>query len=239
MATTTTIYKIVITELIKNGFNYFRDPKTNKIIYLSENSLMNKILKYDEDVDDVVNKVFFNNNYLSDTDSDVAFKYLWLSRFLNREIKFQSLALFSAKNTALFYQNANIILSYFKDFDKYLTNYSENKQATDNDSKTNFVSGTKRNDNNNQNSIYSSLPQTEINLNTSDESLSFADTNTISKNKTESESKTESENETKGKASTESTGRNYDLNKLILYKESNLLDKILDDFDKNCFLQIW
>lgn len=236
---TTTIYKIITSELIKQGKHFFRNPDTNKIVYLSDDSFMDKIINYDEDVDDIVNLVFFNNNYLSNNEADIAFKYLWVSKFLNRQIKYQSLSLFSAKNTALFYQNANIILSYFKNFDKYLLNYSETEQTSENNGQTDFISNNNRNDINNQNSITSTLPQTEINMDTNNDNLPFADNNIITKGKNNSNSETKTKNINKGQGKNRTNNLQYDLNKLILYKKSNILDDILNDFDKECFLQIW
>lgn len=236
---TTTIYNIILGELYKKGYNYYRDEKTNKIIYLSDASLMQKILSYDPVVDDIVSVVFFNNNYLDLQDADIAFKYLWTSEFLNREIKYQTLEQFTAKNTALFYQYANILLAYFRDFDKYLTSNTETTQQGLNNSTNTQNTNLNKNNTTNNNSIVSTLPQTEINMDLNNDTLPYADTNNINKTKTKSDSTTTQSSKTDGANTQESTTRSYDINKLLLFSKANILKEILSEFDKACFLQTW
>lgn len=236
---TTRIYNILLGELYKRGYNYYRDEKTNKIVYLSDDSLMQKILSYDPIVDDIVSIVFFNNNYLNLEEADIAFKYLWTSEFLNREIKYQTLELFSAKNTSLFYQYANIILAYFRDFDKYLTNTSETETTGTSNSTNTQSTISNKNDIINSNSIVSTLPQTEINMDLNNDTLTYADNNNISKTKNNSNSNTDTKNHTDGENIQKSSTRSYDISKLVTYTKTNILQEILNDFDKKCFLQTW
>lgn len=236
---TTRIYNILLGELYKRGYNYYRDEKTNKIVYLSDDSLMQKILSYDPIVDDIVSIVFFNNNYLNLEEADIAFKYLWTSEFLTREIKYQTLELFSAKNTSLFYQYANIILAYFRDFDKYLTNTSETDTTGSSNSTNTQTIISNKNDIINSNAIVSTLPQTEINMDLNNDTLTYADNNNISKTKNNSNSNTDTKNHTDGENIQKSSTRSYDISKLVTYTKTNILQEILNDFDKKCFLQTW
>lgn len=236
---TTTIYRILISELEKQGFNYFQDEKTGKVRYLSDEALENKILTYDEDIDYIVSVVLFNNNYIHNNQADQAFKYLWVNRFLNREIKYQSLTLFTAKNTALFYQYANLILAYFRDFDKYLTGETQSETENKSDSKGKTTSEKTDTGKTNNVNLQSSLPQTEVKVDIDNPNLSYADDITTATAKTDNKGLSKTDNTQEGKSTSFQKTKAFDIMKLHQFKKSNILNDILDDFDKECFLQTW
>ena len=57
---TTTLYNVIRSELIKDGFNEFVDDDGNLIIFNEESQFMTKILKYDADVQKIVNNLGIN-----------------------------------------------------------------------------------------------------------------------------------------------------------------------------------
>lgn len=219
MKTTITLHDYIQTELLKKGLNEFYVPCENEIDIGSDGRLnfMTKILNYDKDVQDIVNKKLFHGLKLINPTHDIHFKKTYILRFLNREIGFQTIEAYATQNAYTFLTLEKYINSLYENYDKYLSNEhmtenvgnSKNKTVTDNRNAT------------------ATLPQSEVNINVDDTILNYADNNTINRTKNASENTNDSKQ----------VSTNYDVN--VLESLFPLFHKIFKTFDKKCFLQIW
>lgn len=225
---TTTLYNVIRSELIKEGFNEFVDDDGNLIIFEEESQFMTKILTYDSDVQKIVNKLFTDLS-LNDLEKDEHFKQTFLMRFLNRQINFQTIESFKVSLLSTFLINERFINTVYDDLDKYInqsqinenTNKQTNKQKTD---------GSTTADNR---QAYSQLPQNNVQLDVNSTIMESANDNTISRNKQINQQ--ENTGETLGESKTEN--KSYQLNELL--KSSQIMENIFNEFDRKCFLQVW
>lgn len=216
MKTITTLSEIIRSELIRRGFSDFENKNKSRVIFYDDDApFIKKCMNYDKDVDDIVTIKFFINNRLENLDYDKAFKKLWLNRFLSHEIGFQTMERFASQNTMCFLKLEKQIFNYYENFNKYLTGNTDSSN-TGTDSKTSEM----RN-------LESTLPQSEINLNISDDELAYGDNNTIQKNKDD------------GLTTNKSSSNNYSINNLDSAIRLDYMGKILNKFEKKCFLKIW
>lgn len=212
MKITTTIEEMIKSELIKKGKNEFHEK--NKLTFFSdEHAFIKKMMFYDEDVQEIVNRMFFGNEKLLLDESDINFKKQFVNRFLNRQIAFQTVESFSSQVIYTLLSNYEYINVLFDNLDDFVTG----KQTGTDESKGNETIDDRE--------LRATLPQREVNMNVDDTNLNFADENNISKRKAEREDNKESES------------RNYSIDELI--KSNNLIHEMFKIFDKQCFLQIW
>src|SRR5699024_362516 len=121
---TTTLFKLIQSELLKEGLNEFVDEDGNLIFFDSEHQITSKILSYDED------------------------KKMFLYRFINRQINRQTVESFKMQLLYTFLNHQDFLNRLAKDLDQYLTNATEqeqiNQQLTDgttiNDNRQAFAS---------------------------------------------------------------------------------------------------
>ena len=217
---TTTLFKLIQSELIKEGFNEFVDEDGNLIFFDSEHQFTSKILSYDEDIKNIVNDLF-SNHQLDDQVFDEQFKKMFLYRFINRQINRQTVESFKMQLLYTFLNHQDFLNRLAKDLDQYLTNATEQEQINQQ-----LTDGTTTNDNR---QAFASLPQTNVNIDVNDTNMKSADDNTISRNKQKNNQQTD--------GTTKGTSKAYQLDQLL--KTNGLLDTILDDFDRKCFLQFW
>ena len=166
---------------------------------------------YDADVEKIVNEKFFMGLSLSISDQE--FKRMFLNRFLNREITTQTMEMFTTQVSYNFMAERRYLESLYTNFDKFVTNEHVSQGNNKNNS-----------EHNNRNA-YQDLPQDEVNIDLNDDTFNFASNNAISKDKT---------------VSTQdnlNTSQDYNIDNLL--KLNELLNKVLDVFDKNCFLQVF
>lgn len=210
---TVTLYDYIKSELEIKGQINFISPKDGSL-KLDKNSFIRRIMNYDDEVKEIVNYDIFNNVKLDNPQYDNDFKKGFVNRFLNRSINFQSFEVFASKITTIFLTYRTILNTSYENLDKYLTNFTgeENTEiATDNSSTRN---------------IYSTLPQGEINLNLDDNTLNYADENTIGKNKKD----TNSRNTKKS--------MNFNFSDLKDVDLINVPEKVYQKMEK-CFLQVY
>ena len=221
MATTLTIYDILESELQNKGYNEFVDEEGNWIAFEKEHQFIQKMLSFDEEVASVVNELFFGNSQLDDLEHDKRFKRLFLMKFLDREIAFQSVEMFQSRMVFIFLANEGFIQNVFTDSEKYINSTQTNEQDS-----TQNTEGTTISDNRN---AFADLPQNQVNIDLNDDTLEYASDNTISKNKQANNQ----ENTQKSLGET----KNFQLDNLI--KSRGLLAPIFEEIDRQCFLQIW
>lgn len=236
---TSTPFKIISSELNRQGLSEFKNTINNvNIIGGRENAYIHKIIDYDTDVKNVVDNIFFHGFKFENIQADLNFKKSFITKFLHREIKFQTIDLFSSMLVSESIQSEKYINILFSDeIEKYLTNLN----IRESENNTNATS-TNQNDTlytsiDDNRQITGTIPQNEINLDLNDDTLTFADTNAISKDKTENNtSNTSNSNNTNNFVGLDKQNA-YNLESLQKYYAQK--NKILQEFDKKLFLQIW
>lgn len=128
MKYTTTLQEILEGELHSRGFNEFwnegritsNDPK-----YV----FMKKIMRYDEDVQTIVNDILFQDMSLEDKDADIKFKKMFLNRNLNKQIAYQTVEVFSSKILSDFLILEDAINYTFKNAEDLLSSGSSSSNT--------------------------------------------------------------------------------------------------------------
>lgn len=218
--TTITLYDYFQSELIKKGFNEIEDEEGKLIYFEKEHQFIHKILSYDKDVKEILDELFYNHS-LSELDHDQHFKKIFLYRFINRQINRQTIESFQLELLNTFLTNQDFINRVYQDLEKYLTNTSDSNQSNQ---QKNL--GTTTTDNRSANQ---DLAQNQVNLDINDSTMDYATDNQISRNK--------QTNQQDNDGTTTTENKSYQLDTLL--KSNGLMEEILNNFDRKCFLQIW
>lgn len=209
---TVTMHDYLTSEFQNMGYNEFLETDANgaNIIKGFGNGFIHNQIDYDDTTKFIVDSKIFHGFTFTNQDADVNFKKAFINRFMNREIKFQTIDIFASRLVSLCIENDVFISTYFSsDINKYLNNQSESNGSNNSTSDS-------RN-------LISTLPQSEINLDIDDDVLTYGDSNNISKNK--------------NSGSNQSQNKSYNLNNLNeIFK---MKDIMLNEFDKKLFMQIW
>ena len=213
---TTTLMDILRSELIKRGENEFIND--GRLTFFDDKyAFIEKVAKFDDDVYDIVTIHFFGNRSYPDKTIDRNFKEAFTNRFMDRQIGRQTLEAFQSQVVTLFIQYSEYIYYTFGQLDSFIENKATSETHSDEQSKqTSDYRG-----------LEATLPQTEVNLNVTDDDLNYADTNNV--NKTQS----------KGNSKANSNSENRTFNPDNLDKVFEMKERIMNKFDQKCFLQIW
>ena len=258
---TTTLMEIIQSELQRDGHNEFYN--FGQLSFNNDDyAFIQKVLHFDDDVKKIVDDKIFKSFRFNDERIDRYFKEAFTTRFLDREIGRQTVEAFASLVLYETIIREDYIYTVFgSELYKYLENHvdfnsdeienqisEENQDNTSNETyDDNTVSkGTSVSD---DREATSTLPQSEMNMNVDNDVLTFADDNTITKNKTTTtdDTGTTSQRDTTGNTKTngkqDTTGNQKSLQKTYLMENLEKLytsrERIFNDFDKKCFLHIW
>lgn len=225
---TTTLFNIIKAELLKAGFNEFVDDDGKFVFFDDQQQFITKMLTYDEDVSNIVNRLFTGLS-LADRENDEHFKKTFLMRFLNRHINFQTVESFRVSVLSTFLMNQHYINTVYADLDSYI-NQSQINENTNKQTNEQRTDGSTTADNR---QAYAQLPQNNVQLDVDSTIMESANDNTISRNKQINQQ--ENTGETTGESRSEN--KSYQLNELL--KSSTIMENIFNEFDRKCFLQVW
>lgn len=290
---TTTLMEIIQSELQRNGFNEFVND--GKLTFDNQDfAFIQKVLRFDEDVKKIVDNVFFKGFKFNDERIDRYFKEAFTTRFLDREIGRQTVEAFAGLVLYETIIREEYISRVFgNELYKYLENHVDYKgevigntiedeiqnqineelqkqtseENTDTTSNETYKEDTTSKGTNVSDSreATSTLPQSEMNMNVDNDVLTFADDNTITKNKTTTtdESNTTGERDSTGNTKTtgkqdsntnattdskrnsnqDTTSNQKTYSKTYLMENLEKLystrERIFNDYDRKCFLHIW
>lgn len=207
--TTSRLYDIIYGELERHRAEIYR---TNNQIIFNQANLMRKTLEYkDPYFIKMLQGTFFYGT--SNINQRERFEREFLQRFINRVIKYQTVDLFST-----------YLASFISEY-KELINYTYDKYDMLVTAQVETVSNNNSTSTNKSNSIYSNLPQNQINMNLDIDTLDYADDNTISKTRATNS------------GTDRSTSSAYDIE--ALSKISALKEQIFKDMDSLLFSQIY
>lgn len=225
---TTTLFNIIKAELIKAGFNEFIGDDGEFVFFDEEQQFITKMLTYDDDVSDIVDRLFTGLS-LTYRENDLHFKKTFLMRFLNRQINFQTVESFRVALLSTFLMNQHYMNTVYADLDKYI-NQSQINENTNKQTNEQLTNGSTTADNR---QAYAQLPQNNVQLDVDSTIMESANDNTISRNKQINHQ--ENTGETTGESRSEN--KSYQLNELL--KASTIMENIFNEFDRKCFLQVW
>ena len=207
--TTSRLYDIIYGELERHRVEIYR---TNNQIIFNQANLMRKTLEYkDPNFIRMLQETLFYGT--SNINQRERFEREFLQRFINRVIKYQTVDLFSTYLASFVSEYQELINYTYDKYDMLVTAQAET------------VSNNNSTSTNKSNSIYSNLPQNQINLNLDIDSLDYADDNTISKSRATNI------------GTDRSTSSAYDIE--ALNKISVLKEQIFKDMDNLLFSQIY
>lgn len=208
---TTTLMEILQSELQNRGHNEFVNQR-HLSFNDSEFAFIQKILRFDDDVHNIVNRTFFKGFKFNDERIDRYFKEAFVTRFLDREINRQTVEAFASQVLYVTLTREDYIFTVFgSEMQKYLEQHTETiseergkalENATEQgqtkqrqQQKTHEEHEEESHEthedeehadgtktNDNRNAE-STLPQSEVNINVDNTNLDYADTNTISRDK--------------------------------------------------------
>ena len=203
--------EILQSELQNRGHNEFVN-KGHLSFNDSEFAFIQKILRFDDDVHNIVNRTFFKGFKFNDERIDRYFKEAFVTRFLDREINRQTVEAFASQVLYVTLTREDYIFTVFgSEMQKYLEQHTETisedrgkalENATEQgqtkqrqQQKTHEEHEDESHEthedeehadgtttNDNRNAE-STLPQSEVNINVDNTNLDYADTNTISRDK--------------------------------------------------------
>lgn len=207
--TTSRLYDTIYGELERNRYEIYRS--NNQIIF-NQNNLMRKTLEYKDPyfIKMLQETLFYGTSNINQRER---FEREFLQRFINRVIKYQTVDLFSTY-LASFVSEYHELINYC--YDKYDMLVTGQVDTVSNNNSTST---------NKSNSIYSNLPQNQINMSLDNDTLDYADDNTITKSRA-SNSGTD-----------KSTSSAYDIE--ALSKISTLKEQIFKDMDSLLFSQLY
>lgn len=234
---TTTLMEIIQGELQRQGLNEMINDG-NLTINDPSFAFIQKVLHFDDDVKDIVDNIIFKSFRFNDERIDRYFKEAFTLRFLDREIGRQTVEAFAS---LVLYETIIREDYIFTVFGDELYKYLENHVDFNSDEIQNQISEENKSSNgksvSDDREATSSLPQSEMNMNVDNDVLTFADDNTITKNKTTNEDETDSNSQR------DITGNQKSLQKTYLMENLEKLytirERLLNDYDKKCFLHIW
>jgi len=126
---TTTLFKIIQSELFKKGFNHeIVDGEGNLTFFDYDSQVMSKVMNYDEDVQRIIDSLFMNK--LKDKAHDIHFKKGFMFKFLNRQINKQTVESFKFDLISIFMTNEDYINRIYADMDKYILRVSESESGS-------------------------------------------------------------------------------------------------------------
>lgn len=203
--------EVIQSELRKKGMNeLFHNGKI--VAFDDDFAFIKKAMKYDADVHEVVTDFIFLGYEFSTSEIDKKFKKTFVNRFLNKQIEFQTIELFSATLLSIIFSYEDHIESIYSDMEKYFNAQSESETTNQ---------GTSQSD---SRYLASELPQNTINLNVDDTVLNYGNQNNISRNKNQDE------------GSSKTVSKQYNLESLL--KAKTLIDDVFTEIERKCFYKI-
>lgn len=227
---TSTLMEIITSELQNKGHNEFVN---NGLLSFNNQdyAFIQKVLRFDDDVEEIVTNQLFKGFRFNDKKVDKYFKQAFLTRFMEREIGRQTVEAFSSQVLYVTLTREDYIYTVFSsEMYKFLEQHSESvsedkgrgqentteqgnskqrQQSKSHDEYEDNSHNTHSDESHNNGqstddnrSANATLPQSEVNINVDNTSLNYADENTISRNKNTHED----DNTSSGKSDTNSDG---------------------------------
>lgn len=214
MKTTTTILDIINAKAHREGYNEFFDRQRFQLRKTDDKTnLMYQIATYTDFIRDLTNEEIFGGCSLSDQNTDRYFKHMFLNKFIDREIKFQTLDVFRNKLVSMMLINDKWFCDTYKYFDDMFNGVSRGSTNS---------GGTTHSDGRGANAT---LPQDQTSLDLSSNEVPFADETTY--------------NRGDSRTTNHSSSNSSQNSPSVISQMDDIFEKKLNEFDAQLFLQIW
>lgn len=243
--TTITLHDYIVSEFSRDGRNEVYDffnlnnPEEDFGMLWDddEDTYMNKILTYDEETQEVLNNRIFRGLSLTDAEADRQYKQMFLFRYMNQQIGFQTVEEFSSRVMFIFMSHKQYLDYYHKNLSDMLQQKSENKASgSSNTEGTSRDTGNSTTDSNNR-SANVTLPQNQPFMDLNDTRVEYADDTQADLNRSATDNLNESTNESESTNTNEGESITHSLDELN--KIRNILKGLIDEYESDCFLLIW
>lgn len=228
MKTTTTIDEIIRAEAQKQGISDVFNKDVNRIpIEGDEYSIMQQVARYTPTIKKITDKVLFGYYILTSEHADKMFKQMFLNRFYNREIGFQTVDLFRNKCAGLLASNDLFLSQLTDNFDKYAQGFYDSDSETKS-TQTETAEYVTR-----DRSAHQSLPQDKasIILDPESDDVPYADDADYQNTGNKSADNTDKT------TTTHQSGHRFSVENLT--RLQHLYDRKLDEFEEVLFLHVW
>lgn len=243
--TTITLFDFLQAEFIKQGHEEFFDYEdfNNKEkdfgmkFNNEENSFMYKILNYDEDTEEIINNRIFRGLKLKSTQQDKIYKKMFLMKYLNYQIGFQTIEEFTSQVMYLFMTHKEYLDYYYENYIDLLQ--SKNKGSSSNTSKNTGSSlSTDEGDSNySARSANVTLPQNQPFMNLNSNIVDYADDTRADLTRNDKNSITETENTSDSEDTGETLNVRFSLDELN--KTKYIMKRHIEEYEKPCFMIVW
>lgn len=212
MKYTITIKDYLQSELINSGKSELFN-NTQLTMLDPEFAFMQKAMRYDEDIDDIVTNRIFNGFRFVNDECDKWFKRAFVNRFYNRQIGRQTIEAFATQVVYTTLINEQEINYLYDNYVKMLQNSSitTNKGSSESENQNRDISTT--------------LPQNQVNMDLQDMGMAYADENNIAK----------ANQKNKNQNTSETTNISHEGFKAM----QNAWEKYFNEYDRRCFLHVW
>lgn len=213
MKTTSTLLDIIEAKAKRLGYNAFIDENGLFRLQDDNTSIMSQIVRYTPFIKSCTEDEIFGGFSFKDKGTDIFFKRIFLTKFLNRQIKFQTVDLFRSKLVFLMLSNEQWFTEVYNNFDSIFNGKNTQGSQTESHAKTESRGAN------------ATLPQDQTELNLDDDNVPFADSTVYNRGK----------NDTTGKNNQQSNSSTTG----VIQALDNLYSEKLKEFDPQLFLQIW
>lgn len=226
MKTTTTLEEIIRTQAKQNDFDDLFSKERNQIILGGDvDSLLQQVAQYTPFIKKLTDIYIFGYYKLASQGADKLFKHMFLNKFLNYEIAYQTVDIFRNKVVGMLSMNDQYLSMVYDNFINYGRGYGTSKT----DQQTSSTADQKSKNRDRNASV--DLPQDNTNLDLENDLVSYAN-NTFYDNNSG-----ETNNNASSKSNSNSETQHFDPS--VIEKLNNLYTRKLDEFEKKLFMKVW
>lgn len=243
--TTITLHDYLTSEFSKDGRNEVYDyynlnnPSEDFGMLWDDvgESYMDKILTYDTDTRDIINRKIFRGLALVDKDADEDYKRMFVFRYMNQQIGFQTIEEFSARVMYIFLGHKKYLDYYNANLDDMLKGKSESNATSSSEGTSEDISTGSNTSNSNSRDANVTLPQDQPSFNLDNNLISYADDTQASLGRTEGSNNSKTTAESLSTSSDNSVSVTHSLDEL--QKVRNTMRELIAEYEKQCFLLTW
>lgn len=243
--TTITLFDFIQAEFIKQGHEEFFDYEdfNNKekdfgMKFNDEkNSFMYKILNYDVDTQDVINNRIFRGLKLKSIQQDRMYKQMFLLKYMNQQIGFQTIEEFSSQVMFLFMTHKEYLDYYYENYIDMLQQKNKGSSSTTSTNTGSSLSTVEGDSGYSARSANVTLPQNEPSVNLESPYVDYADDTRADFSKNKNNSITDTENSSNSENSGETLNVRFSLDELN--KTRNIIKRFIEEYQKPCFMLVW
>lgn len=195
----------------------FDNSTLQMVRYGDEVALTYQVATYTPLIKDLTDRYLFGGYTFTSANADFFFKKMFVNRFINREIAFQTVDLFRSKLVAMSAANDQFISSIYDNYDKLFSGESDSKSTNESNSGT-----VQRN-----RDAHVTIPQDTVVTNLDDDNVPYADNTDWGKMKSDTDANGKNDNVS------------HQVSASVIEKLNNIYVLKLDDFDRALFLGVW